>query len=272
MSSRGGLKTLNDNQNKAAKIPVSTKVVKQSLKSIILSGESTLDKYISHRFLYLIGFINGWNPKVFSLEFLPIFYFLIWAIIMFALREFEFAYMFLISSAIILLYFIILHALISSWDKIKRWLIKRARKRGGVSNLTLEDVKFLLIYTRKIFGVKATVDENPSIEFNPDNLKDLLLKSKRWQFALNVSIIIELILLTSMGIYGFLINMNVMNILIDYWYYLFLFLVPIIIIIIGLIVSKQRIKYMINNISIEKIDEVLFILNEFQVYGGKFTK
>lgn len=272
MSSRGGIKTLNNNQNKAAKIPVSTKIVRQSLKSIILSGESALDKYISHRFLYLIGFINGWNPRIFSLEFLPIAYFFLWSIIMFALREYEYAYMFLISGAIILLYFIILHAFISSWDRIKRWLIKRARKCGGVSNLTLEDVKFLLIYTRKIFGVKATVNENPSIEFHPDNLRNLLIKNKRWQFTLNITIIIELLLLTGSGIYGFLFNMNIMNILIDYWHYLFLFLIPIITIIIGLIISKQKIKYMINNISVEKIDEVLYILNEFQVYGGKFTK
>jgi hypothetical protein len=237
-----------------------------------LSGESALDKYISHRFLYLIGFINGWNPRVFSIEFLPILYFFLWAIIMFALRENEFAYMFLISATIVLIYFIILHAFISSWDRIKRWLIKRARKRGGVTNLTLDDVKYLLIYTRKIFGVEATINENPSIDFNPDDLRDLLTKNKKWQFALNISIIIELILLTGGGIIGFLLNMNMINILTDYWYYLFIFFIPIITIVIGLIISKQKIKEMINNISVEKIDEVLYILNEFQLYGGKFVK
>jgi hypothetical protein len=62
------------------------------------------------------------------------------------------------------------------------------------------------------------------------------------------------------------------NILTDYWYYLFIFFIPIITIVIGLIISKQKIREMINNISVEKMDEVLYILNEFQVYGGKFIK
>ncbi|NHJ47115.1 MAG: hypothetical protein FK733_04935 [Asgard group archaeon] len=272
MSSRGGLSALNDNNSKTTKIPVSTKVVEQSLKKIILSGESALDKYISHRILYIFGFISGWNPRVVSLEFLPIAYFFTWAIILFALQENQYAYLFLGSGIGILLYFILLHAFFSSWDRIKRWLIKRARKRGGISNLTLEDVKYLMIYTRKVFGVRAVVPQKSDITFNPDKFRQLLKSNNAWRFTLNVTIIIELLAITGGGVYLFLYELDIINWLSDNWFYLFILLVPILVVIVGLVITRERIREIINSIPVEKFDEVLYILNEFKIYGGQDIK
>jgi Na+/melibiose symporter-like transporter len=237
-----------------------------------LSGESSLDKYISHRLLYILGFLSGWHPRVISIEFLPITYFLTWSIVLFALRENQYAYLFLGASLGIILYFILLHTVFSSWDKIKRWLIRRARTRGGISNLTLEDVKYLMIYTRKVFGVRAVVSQKADTTFNPNKLRELLKSNKNWRFALNITIIIELLGLTGGGIYLFMHELDIMLWLADSWYFLFLFLIPIIIVIIGLVITRERIKEIINSIPIDKFDEVLYILNEFKIYGGQNIK
>lgn len=268
MSSRGGIITLNNEEhNKSANIPVSAKVVKASLKSIILNGESDLDKFVSHRFLFFYGFLTGWNPKIFSLELLPILYFLIWSIVLFILRENNFGYLFLSVGLFLLFYFLLLHTVISSWDKIKRWFIKRARKSGGIQNMTLQDVKMLLIYTRKVFGVKATIAAKPKREFNIDNLRKQLTANRKWQNALNISIIIELLLISAGGIYGFIINLNLLNWIKNWWYILLLILIPLFILIIGLTISKYMVREMINTIPEEQFEDVLRLLNEFKVFG-----
>jgi hypothetical protein len=247
-------------------------VVEQSLKKIILSGKSALDKYIDNRFLYFIGFISGWNPKIFSLEFIPLGYFVIWAIVMLILREYQFAFLFLGAFFVILTYFVILHAIISAWDKIKRWLIRRAQKRGGIANLTLADVKFLLIYTRKVFGVRATVPSLPKIDYDPNKLRKFLLANKRWRFVLNLTIIADLFIVTGGGIFLFIYEMDLLDWLINNWFYLFTLLIPIAIVIIGLAITRDKIRSLINSIPIEKFDEVLYILNEFKIYGGNSIK
>jgi hypothetical protein len=180
--------------------------------------------------------------------------------------------LFLGSGVVILVYFILLHSLFSSWDKIKRWLIKRAQKRGGISNLTLEDVKYLMIYTRKVFGVRAVVPQKPEIAFNPEKLRKLLRANRQWRFVMNITIFIELFIITGGGVYLFLYALDILSWLSVYWYYLFIFLVPILIVIIGLVISRERIREIINNIPIEKFDEVLYILNEFKIYGGHEIK
>ncbi|MBN1330654.1 MAG: hypothetical protein JXA54_14365 [Candidatus Heimdallarchaeota archaeon] len=269
MSSRGGIIALNNlEHNKSANIPVSAKVVKASLKSIILNGESDLEKFVTHRFLFYYGFLTGWNPQIFSLEIIPILYFLIWSIVLFAIRENNFAYLFLSVGIFLFFYFLLLHSVISSWDKIKRWFIKRARKSGGIQNMTLQDVKMLLIYTRKVFGVKATIDAKPRIEFSIDNLRKQLSVNRKWQTALNISIILELMLISAGGIYGFIIELDLLNWIINWWYIILIILIPLLILIIGLSVSKYLVREMINTIPAEQFDDVLKILNEFKVFGG----
>ncbi len=243
--------------------------MKESLKSIILSGESQLDKFVSHRVLYFLGFLTGWDPRIFSIELLPISYFLIWSIVLFALNEIYFALIFLISGFLIFIYFILLHTVISSWDRIRRWLIRKARKRGGVKNLTLEDIKFLLIYTRKVFGVKTEVASQNGKPFSEENLRKLLQHHKYWQKILTVLVIFVLFILTGLGIYGVVIEANILNWLKDWWYFIPALFSIILIGIIGLVISKSKIRATINNIPTDKFDEVLRILNDFEVFGGK---
>ncbi len=269
MSSRGGLTDLNGEHSKSAKIPVSTKVVKESLKSIILSGESDLEKFVSHRILYILGFITGWNVRVFSLELIPLLYFFIWAIVMFGLRVYHYGYMFLITDAIVLIYFLLLHSVFSAWDRIKKWFIKRARKQGGIENMTLVDIKFLLLFTRKVFGVKAEISEDVTNVFDPETFRQLLRKHKLWQYVLNFTIILELILITGLGVYAFILELDPLSWLINWWYFVFLFLLPVILVVIFLYIAKRKIRAIINIVPEEKFDEILRVLNEFEVFGGK---
>lgn len=243
--------------------------MKESLKSIILSGESQLDKFVSHRVLYFLGFLTGWDSRIFSLELLPIGYFLIWSIVLFALNEIQFALLFLISGLIIFIYFILLHTVISSWDRIKHWLIRRAQKRGGVKNMTLEDIKFLLIFTRKVFGVKTEVTSKNDKPFDSDNLRKTLLHHKNWQKVLTLLVIFVLICLTGLGIYGVIEEVSILEWLTDWWYIIPALFSIILIGIIGLVISKAKIRATINSIPTEKFDEVLRILNEYEVFGGK---
>ncbi len=243
--------------------------MKESLKSIILSGESQLDKFVSHRVLYFLGFLTGWDTRIFSLELLPIGYFLIWSIVLFALNEIPFALVFLISGIIIFIYFILLHTVISSWDRIKHWLIRRAQKRGGVKNLTLDDIKYLLIYTRKVFGVKTEVTSKNDKPFHSENLRKMLLHHKNWQKVLTALVFFALIILTGLGIYGVIINANILDWLKDWWYFIPALFSIILVGIIGLVISKAKIRVIINNIPTDKFDEVLRILNDFEVFGGK---
>lgn len=269
MSSRGGINELNAKQSISTEAPVSTKIVKESLKSIILSGESDLDKFVSHHILYIYGFITGWNTKIFSLEILPIIYFLIWTIVLFGLQEFQFGLLFLISDILIVIYFLLLHSVISSWSRIKHWFIKRAKMRNGVSNMTLDDIKYLLIYTRKIFGAKSSIPVKDKIDFEPEVLRKYLTKNRRWQFGLNIAIILDLLIITGFGIFGFIQEINILHWLADWWYLIFAFLTPLVILIIGQVISKSKINSYINIISEENFDQVLKILNDFEVFGGK---
>lgn len=243
--------------------------MKESLKSIILSGESQLDKFVSHRALYFLGFLTGWNPRIFSLELLPIGYFLIWSIVLFALNEIQFALIFLISGFIIFIYFILLHRAISSWDRIKHWFIRRAQKKGGVKNLTLEDIKFLLIFTRKVFGVKTEVTSQNSKPFDSDNLRKMLLRHRNWQKVLTALVIFVLITFTGLGIYGVIVKASILEWLVHWWYFIPVFFSIIFIGIIGTVISKAKIRNSVNNIPTDKFDEVLIILNDYEVFGGK---
>jgi len=272
LSSRGGIIALNGEHSKSAKIPVSTKVVKESLKSIILSGESELEKFVSHRILYLLGFVTGWNARIFSLEFLPLLYFFIWALVMFGLRENQFGFMFLIADVIVLTYFLFLHSVISAWDRIKRWFINRARKQGGIKNMTLVDIKYLLIYTRKVFGVKHEISAETTNDFDPIAFRKLLRSHKAWQYALNTSVILELVIITGLGVYAFILKLEILDWISNWWYLIFVFLIPILLVVIGLSITKTKIKNIINVIPEEKFDEILRILNDFEVFGGKSTK
>ena len=269
MSSRGGIIALTSDRSISAKKPVFTKIVKESLKSIILSGESDLDKFVSHRILYILGFLTGWNSKIFSLEILPIAYFFIWSIVLFALKEINFALLFLFSAFVVFLYFILLHSAISSWSRIRHWFIARAIKRGGINNMTLEDIKFLLIYTRKVFGVKSEVEEHKIKEFDADKMRLSLKIHKRWQQTLTASVILTVLAISAAGIYGFIIEANIWDVFTQWWYLFLISLIPIFVCIIGTIVSKYLIKDNINKIPAEKFDEVLKILNEYEVFGGK---
>lgn len=269
MSSRGGIVALTNEQSKSAKKPVFTEIVKESLKSIILSGESDLNGFVSHHILYLFGYLTGWNPRIFSLEILPICYFLIWTIVLFTLNEITFALLFLISGTLIFIYFILLHSVISSWDRIKHWFINRARKRGGIKNMTLEDIKYLLIFTRKVFGVKSTLDETKIKEYDPYRMRLLLLRNKRWQHTLTLLVILTVLAITGAGIYGVVINEDIINILSDWWYLFLISILPILVGIIGTIISKYKIRENINTIPQENFEDVLQILNEFEVFGGK---
>jgi len=258
---------LRNDQHKAIyKDPVSAQVVKESLKEIILSEQSELDKFVTNRFLYFFGFLTGWNPKIVSLELIPIAYFFIWAIVLFGLRNLNYAYLFLASGLLIFIYFILLHIMISSWDKIKLWFIKRARQRGSIKNLTIEDIKYLLIYTRRIFGVK-TYSEKSVIAFNPEIFRKLLLKNKTWQYLLNVNIILDLFIITGGGIYLYIKNIDIIIFLTSYYYILILIALPIFVVVIGLVTIKFKLKDIINSVSINEFDKVLKILNEFEIFG-----
>ncbi|MFW9921674.1 MAG: hypothetical protein ACFFDW_00095 [Candidatus Thorarchaeota archaeon] len=268
MSSRGGINTLNGEQSKSAK-PVFTKIVKESLKSIILSGESELEKFVSHRILYFFGFLTGWNPKIFSLEILPISYFFIWSIVLFALKEIAFGVLFLVSAMIVFLYFILLHSVISAWDRIRHWFIKRAIKRGGISNMNLDDIRFLLVYTRKIFGVKTSIEETSEKELNIEKFRYDLIAHRNWQRGINISVILTMILVTGIGIYGFIIEANILDWLCDWWFIIIILLFPTVICAIGTTIYRGIIRQTVNDIPADKFEEILKILNEFQIFGGK---
>jgi len=135
--------------------------------------------------------------------------------------------------------------------------------------MTLQDVKMLLIYTRKIFGVKATLAVKSKKEFRLDDLRKQLRENKRWEYALNIVVIIELLLITGAGIYAFMIELNMLDWLTKWWYLTFVLIVPIFIVIIGLSATKARVKLIINTIPAEQFDQVLKVLNEFRVFGGK---
>ncbi|NHJ85050.1 MAG: hypothetical protein FK734_06280 [Asgard group archaeon] len=257
---------------KSAKTPVSTKVVKESLKSIILSGESDLKRYVSHRFLYIFGFLTGWHPKIFSLELLPLIYFLGWAVVLYGLREYIYATFFVVAFAILFIYFLLLHSIISSWDRIKRWFIKRARKQGGIEQMTLEDIRFLLIFTRKVFRVKPSISSGEEVEFNPSELRLNLIRNKRWLFSLNITIIITLLALTASGIYGAIMNVDFLSWLWNWWYIILIAIIPSIFMIICLAISKGKIRMTINNVPADDFEEVLKVLNEFEIFGAKSNK
>lgn len=268
MSSRGGINTLNGEQSKSAK-PVFTKIVKESLKSIILSGESELEKFVSHRILYFYGFLTGWNSKIFSLELLPVCYFFIWSIVLFGLQEVAYGVLFLVTTIIIFIYFILLHTVFSSWDRIKHWFIRRAIKRGGISNMNLDDIRFLLIYTRKVFGVKSEVLETNGKELNTEKFRYDLIAHKNWQRGITISFIFTLITITGIGIYGFIIKANILDWLKDWWFFIILLFLPTLISIIGTTIYRDIIRQTVNEIPADKFEEILKILNEFQIFGGK---
>ena len=272
MSSRGGLNALTVEGPKSAKKPAFTKVVKESLKSIILSGESQLSRYVSHRTLYFYGFLTGWNERIFSLELIPLFYFLIWSIILFALKNVSYGLLYLISGLFILVYFILLHTAISSWDRIKHYFIRLARKQKGIENMTLEDVRLLLNYTKKIFGVKSGITTEDTMEFNPEKLRKGLIKNKRWRFSLNVVVITSLLSFTGTGIIGVINNVNMLVWLSNWWFLVLIPLIPIIIISTGMIVTKNEIRKLINHIPDDNFIDVLRILNEFEILGGSKSK
>ena len=62
--------------------------------------------------------------------------------------------------------------------------------------MTLEDIKYLLIYTRRVFGVKASIPARTETEFDPKVLHKYLRKNKSWQFGLNITIILDLMIIT----------------------------------------------------------------------------
>ncbi len=188
---------------------------------------------------------------------------------MFGLQENHFGYMFLIADVIILIYFLFLHSVISAWDRIKKWFINRARKQGGIENMTLVDIKYLLIYTRKVFGVKHEISEEATNDFDPIAFRKLLRKHKAWQFALNASVISELVIITGLGVYAFILNLEILSWILNWWYYIFVFLIPIILIVICLSITKNKIKKIINIIPEAKFEEILRILNDFEVFGVK---
>ncbi len=268
MSSRGGLNALTVEGPKSAKKPAFTKVVKESLKSIILSGESQLGKYVSHRTLYFYGFLTGWNDRIFSLELVPIFYFLIWSIVLFALKETSYGLLYLFSGLIILIYFIFLHTLISTWDRIRHYFIRLARKQNGIDNMTLEDVRSLLNYTKKVFGVKSKITAEDAIVFNPDKLRKGLIANKRWRFSLNAVVILSLFLFTGAGIFGAVKGTDFLEWLGIWWYLVLIPLIPIIITSTGMILTKNEIRKLINHIPEDDFVGVLKILSEFEILGG----
>ncbi|NHJ04231.1 MAG: hypothetical protein EAX90_05375 [Candidatus Heimdallarchaeota archaeon] len=135
--------------------------------------------------------------------------------------------------------------------------------------MTLEDIKYLLIYTRKVFGVKSTVDETKIKEYDPNRMRLLLLRNKRWQQTLTFLVILTVLVITGAGIYGVVINENIVDILSDWWYLFLISIIPILVGIIGTIISKYKIRENINTISQESFEDVLQILNEFEVFGGK---
>ncbi|MHA1737517.1 MAG: hypothetical protein ACTSXA_11385 [Candidatus Heimdallarchaeota archaeon] len=268
MSSRGGLNALTVEGPKSAKKPAFTKVVKESLKSIILSGESQLGKYVSHRTLYFYGFLTGWNERIFSIELVPIFYFLIWSVVLFALKETSYGLLYLFSALIILVYFIFLHTLISTWDRIRHYFIRLARKQNGIDNMTLEDVRSLLNYTKKVFGVKTKITAEDAIVFNPDKLRKGLVANKRWRFSLNVVVILSLFLFTGAGIFGAVKGTDFLVWLGVWWYLVLIPLIPIIIASTGMILTKNEIRKLINHIPEDDFVGVLKILSEFEILGG----
>lgn len=232
-----------------------------------MRGESNLDKFVSHRFLYLLGFITGWNETLLSLEFLPIGYFLVWAIVLFSLREAVFAWIFIVIAVLLTIYFILLHTVISAWDKIKLWFINRARKRGGIQNMTLEDIKFLLIYTRRVFGVRATLQARQEEEIDLDNLRQAMIQHRRWFKVLNGCVILLLGLITSGIIYGVLTKIELIPWLQTWGWAIIVLVFPLFIPIVGLINAKQKIRELVNSIPEEQFDQVLKIINEFEILG-----
>jgi len=188
---------------------------------------------------------------------------------MFGLKVNHYAYMFLVTDALVLIYFLLLHSVFSAWDRIKKWFIKRARKQGGIENMTLVDIKFLLLYTRKVFGVKSEISEEVTNDFDPEAFRHILRKHKSWQHALNFTVILELIIITGLGVYAFILELDPLSWLINWWYFVFIFFLPVILIVIFLYLAKRRIKVIINMVPEEKFEEILRVLNEFEIFGGR---
>lgn len=236
-----------------------------------MGGESKLKKFVSHRVLYFLGFLTGWNDKIVSLELLPIAYFLIWTIILFSLGVPSYGWLFLVSGILLTTYFVILHTAINPWDKIKRWFICRARERGGIKEMTVRDIKYLLLYTRKVFGVKPTVQEvKPGDKkVSATELRRLLITNRRWLYFLNGIFILEFLLVTFGGVMGYIYNLDLLAWLANWWFLIFIGLFPIIIAIIMISVYKRKIRILINQIPADDFEEILTILNEYEIFKEK---
>jgi len=134
--------------------------------------------------------------------------------------------------------------------------------------MTLEDVRMLMNYTKKIFGVKSKISVEDALEFNPEKLRKGLIKNKRWRFSLNVVVILSLLSITGAGVFGAINGINLLVWLSIWWYLILIPLIPIIIISTGMTVTKNEIRKLINHIPDDDFIDVLKILNEFEILGG----
>ena len=135
--------------------------------------------------------------------------------------------------------------------------------------MTVEDIKYLLIYTRKVFGVKSSVEETGINEYDPIRMRLLLQRNKRWQHTLTILVILTALAITGAGIYGIIKNVDFIAVLSNWWYLFLISLIPILVCVIGTIICKNKIKEIINTIPAESFEDILQILNEFEVFGGK---
>jgi len=135
--------------------------------------------------------------------------------------------------------------------------------------MTLEDIKFLLIFTRKVFGVKSEVKIKNEKPFDKEGLRKLLLAHRKWQQALTGLVILVLIGLTGIGIYGFIVHANIIDWFVKWWYFIPIFFVILLIGIIGTAISKAKIRETVNSIPTDQFDNVLRLLNDFEVFGNK---
>ena len=134
--------------------------------------------------------------------------------------------------------------------------------------MTLEDVRSLLNYTKKIFGVKSKITAEDTIAFNPDKLRKGLIANRRWRFSLNVVVILSLFLFTGAGIFGAVNSINLITWLSDWWYLVLIPIIPIIVTSTGMIITKNEIRKLINHIPEDDFVGVLKILSEFEILGG----
>ena len=82
-------------------------------------------------------------------------------------------------------------------------------------------------------------------------------------------IIFELLLITTGGIVGFILELDVLSWMWFNWYYIFILFIPIIIVSFGMYYSRKNIRKMINELPADRFEDVLIILNEFKVFGEK---